>query len=259
MKIVILRGGESAQHAITALGSDDGQWVLVNISAAVAQQLARGDAPTLAPPELRHARVRAVVMTDARIEHVAGLIGLRHSEAIDLYATPAVFEDLTTTLPVLPTLQHYCGVHWHVVPVAGDTRVASFRIEGLPHLEFTAVATQMPAPPHSAHALQPLVGDSVALAVRDRVTGQRVFCAPGLTRVGPFEFDWMREADCLLVDGAVPPGEPPAASGGQGWVELLSGLPARHKVLFADETAQSRQALAERGIALADDGLEIVL
>lgn len=268
MKIVILRGGhtapveagpDAASRGITALGTDDGQWVLINVSAAVAQQLQRGPGEALVHPALFNAPVRAVVLTDAQLEHVGGLLGLRNGRAIELYATPAVFEDLTSTLPVLPVLQHYCGVHWHVVPVAGDTRVAAFRVEGMPQLEFTALATQMPAPPHSAHHSQPLVGDSIALAVRDRVTGQRVFCAPGLTRIGAQEFDWMREADCLLVDGlaqgptTAPPGHHP------GWMDLLSSLPARHKVLFADDAAPSRQALAERGIALAYDGLQIEL
>jgi pyrroloquinoline quinone biosynthesis protein B len=265
MKIVILRGGGGAEAApdtssrgVTALGTDDGHWVLVNVSAAVAQQLSRSGLAQ-AHPGLYNASVRAVVLTDAQLEHVGGLLGLRRGQAIELYATPAVFEDLTTTLPVLPVLQHYCGVHWHVVPVAGDTRVASFHIEDMPTLEFTALATQMPAPPHSAHSQQPLVGDSIALAVRDRVTGQRVFCAPGLTRIGPIEFDWMREADCLLVEGLGDPAHRAPAHDDPGWVELLSGLPARHKVLFADEAAQSREQLAERGIALAYDGLEIEL
>jgi pyrroloquinoline quinone biosynthesis protein B len=266
MKIVILRGGNAladdnadpANRGVTALGSDDGHWVLVNVSAAVARQLSR-DGLAQAHPELYNATVRAVVLTDGQLEHVGGLLGLRNGNAIDLYATPAVFEDLTTTLPVLPVLQHYCGVHWHVVPVAGDSRVASFRVEGMPTLEFTAVATQMPAPPHSAHHQQPLVGDSIALAVRDLITGQRVFCAPGLTRIGPFEFDWMREADCLLVDGLSTAQGRDRATDDPDWVEMLSGMPARHKVLFADDAAQTREQLARRGIALAYDGLEIDL
>ncbi len=268
MKIVILGGGaisadaphhDATSRGIAALGTDDGHWVLINVSAAVAQQLARG-AATRAHRQLFDADVRAVVLTDAQVEHMGGLLGLRNGSAIDLYATPAVFEDLTTTLPVLPVLQHYCGVHWHVVPVAGDTRLATFRVDGMPTLEFTALATQMPSPPHAAHQ-QPLVGDSIALAVRDLATGQRVFCAPGLTRIGPFEFDWMREADCLLVDGQMSDNQPDdlTGSGASSWVELLSGLPARHKVLFAGGSAHPRRALAERGIALAYDGLEIDL
>ena len=147
-----------------------------------------------------------------------------------------------------------------LVPVAGDRRVAAFRVEGMPTLEFTAVATQVPLPPHLAHQAageQPQVGDSIALAVRDLATGQRVFCAPGLAQIGATEFDWMREADCLLLDHL--PGDAAAGAGGQPWLDLLRGMPARHKVLFADQPAATRDGWAEQGIALAYDGMEIEL
>jgi pyrroloquinoline quinone biosynthesis protein B len=123
----------------------------------------------------------------------------------------------------------------------------------MPTLEFTAIATQATTPLHSANHQHPVIGDTIALAVRDRITGQRVFCAPGLSRFGAFEFDWMRQADCLLVDGQAPAEREP------DWVEQLSRLPARHKVLFEDGTPTRRQALAVRGIEMAYDGLEIEL
>ena len=154
---------------------------------------------------------------------------------------------------MLPVLQHYGGVHWHRVPVAGDRRVSAFSVDGMPTLEFTAIATQAATPLHSANHQHPVIGDTIALAVRDRITGQRVFCAPGLSRFGAFEFDWMRQADCLLVDGQLPADREP------DWVEQLSRLPARHKVLFEDGTPTRRQALAMRGIEMAYDGLEIEL
>ena len=96
-----------------------------------------------------------------------------------------------------------------------------------------------------------------ALAVQDLTTGQRVFCAPGLSRIGATEFDWMKSADCLLVDGLddetpVPGAVPPSV-----WVDLLAGLPARHKVLLAREG--QGDAFSQRGIALAYDGMEIEL
>ena len=244
---------ESSDRGVTAIGTDDGHWVLINVSAAVAHQL-ESDVTHAVPAELRDAEERIVLLTDAQIEHVGGLLSMRRGPPIDLYVTPAVFEDLTASLPVLPVLQHYCGVHWRVIPVAGDRRTATFRVEGLPSLEFTAIATQAPALPHNAHHRQPVVGDSIALAVRDLASGQRIFCAPGLVRLGAHEFDWMQQADCLLVDGHAPHG-----SNGE-WTDVLASLPARHKVLFSeDDEPEQRRRLAERGIELAYDGLEIEL
>ena len=312
MKILILRGGapapqrpgdDSRQHSrqrshqstrsrgVIALGNGSGQWVLINMSPAVAHQL-HSDAALQHHPGLQDAEVRAVVLTDAQVDHVGGLLSLRDGPAIDLYVTPTVFEQLTTALPVLPVLQHYCGVQWWVVPVAGDRRVASFRVDGLPTLEFTAVATQARQPPHLAHTEAPQVGDSIALAVVDLATGQRLFCAPGLAQLGAVELDWMHQADCLLLDGlpalstawgvpgaddaapaqpaqaahpahpaqAAPVAQPPAGQAGlPPWLATLRGLPARHKVLFCDTADQQPEAWADCGIAMARDGMEIDL
>ncbi|MBL0147238.1 MAG: pyrroloquinoline quinone biosynthesis protein B [Ideonella sp.] len=273
MKIIVLRGGArprrrpapwsassrpgTRDRGAMALGSGDGHWVLLNVSAAAAHQL---DTDTLLDVHtgLHDATSRAVVLTDAQVDHVGGLLSLRDGPPIDLYATPAVFEALTTALPVLPVLQHYCGVHWHVVPVAGDTREASFRIDSLPKLEFTAIATNAPSLPHAAPGEHPRVGDSIVLAVRDLATGQRVFCAPGSAPSSGLAFDWMREADCLLMDG--PDG---SADDDAVWMDRLGELPARHKVLFTTDLGTAgpaqRQAMADRGIRMAYDGMEIVL
>lgn len=267
MRIVILRGGggprrrtqrgDTADRGVTALGTDDGHWVLLNVSAAVSNLLSR-DTPLPQCPGLPDAAVRAVVLTDAQLEHAGGLLGLRCGAPIDLYATPPVFEELTTTMPVLQVLEQYCGVHWRPIPVAGDRGVASFGVAGMPTLEFTAIATHADAPLHSARRGQPVVGDSIALAVLDHATGQRVFCAPGLDRIGPSEFDWMQRADCLLLDEPAPP-TPDAPGDDETWFELLSGMPARHKVMFGSASGPRRAELAGRGIALAYDGMEIVL
>jgi len=251
MKIVILRGA-GGEQGITAIGTAEGRWLLVNVSASVAGQLG-GAPPTPALRGLRDADVRALVLTDAQVEHAGGLLGLRGGAPIDLYATPAVFEELTNELPVLPLLEHYCGVHWRVVPVAGDQTVASFRVDGMPTLELTAIATQVPQQPHAAHRRAAVVGDSIALAVHDLATGQRVFCAPGLAQVGDHEFAWMRSADCLLLDS--PSGHGAIA----GAVQWLPRLPARHKVMFGGEGVLAPREWAELGVTMAYDGMQIEL
>ena len=266
MKILILQGGSALRRragsprtgpsthdcGVIALGNGQGQWVLINVSPAVALQL-DGDARLARHPGLTDAPARAVLLTDPQVDHVGGLLSLRDGAPIDLYATPAVFEQLTSSLPVLPVLQHYCGVHWHVVPVAGDRRAAGFRVGGLPSLEFTALATQARPPPHLADSDLPQVGDSIALLVQDLDSGRRLFCAPGLANLGDAELAWMQGADCLLLDQA-------AAGTAKGWPwrAQLCALPARHKVLFGPPAdAAQRQALADHGIALAYDGMEI--
>ena len=125
----------------------------------------------------------------------------------------------------------------------------------MPSLEFTAMATQAAPPLHLADSEPRKVGDSIALAVRDLDTGQRVFCAPGLARISQTERDWMRDADCLLLD---PQASPAVDADDPPWLAQLRELPARHNVLFGVLPAAARRASgAGHGIALAYDGMEI--
>ena len=258
MRIVFLQGGAAPgrQRGALALGDGAGNWVLLNLSPGVAQQL---DSHALRQQHsgLGHGRVRAVLLTDAQVDHLGGLLSLHQGAPIDLYATPSVFEALTTGMPVLPVLQHYCGVHWRVVPVGGDTLVADFQVQGLPGLAFTAIAVRAPAPPHLAHDGARQVGDSIALAVHDLASGQRLYCAPGLPQFGSAEIAWMQQADCLLLDG---PGPDTAPQQAQRWREQLASLPARRKLLVgAGAALPDGAAWAEMGFSLAHDGLAIDL
>lgn len=280
MKVVVLKGGDEAAPlaqcvqsgpwpsraaGAAALSGDGRHWALLNVSPAVAEQLAT-DARLLRHHGLPDAAVRTVVLTDAQMDHVTGLLSLRDGPPIHLYATPAVFEELTTSVPVLPMLQHYCGVHWHVIPVAGECRTAVFHVEGQPSLEFTAVATDGPSPRHSMHSAGPVVGETIALAVLDLATGQRLFCASSLASAGAMAVEWMREADCVMVgdepDSTLSRYSPDAAN--DAWA-LLDGVRARRKLLLAhpDGAGPQRQpapsVMARWGLELASDRMEIEL
>lgn len=235
--------GPARTQSSIALSTDGRQWVLLNASPDLGQQLRdqRQLHPQAAAP---HTPVRAVVLMDAQIDHVAGLLSLREGPPIRLYATPSVFEDLTTGLPILPVLEHYCGVQWHLLPVAGDTDRATFQVDGFDDLLFEAVALPALAPPYSAKRHDPTLGDSIALRVHDRRTGQRLFYVPGLADVGPDASAWLQDADCAIV----------------GAVDLLAGAPARRKVLIHRHgNRHGRAELEAHGIEVAYDGMEIQL
>jgi pyrroloquinoline quinone biosynthesis protein B len=281
------RSGRLAARARTqssvALSADGRRWVLLNASPDIAQQIR--ERPALQPRRgRRHTPIAAVVLTDAQIDHVNGLLNLREGPPIELYATPGVFEQLTAGLPILPVLQHYCGVHWHLVPVAGESRAARFAIDGFPSLQFEAVAIAGKAPPYALRS-GTAAGEHIGLRVHDLDSGGRLFFAPGLAQVGADELEAMLDADCLLVDGsfwrddemiaagfgrrrASDMGHLPQCggpAGTPGMIDVLSALPASRKLLthinntnpILDERSPERAQLTAAGVEVAYDGMEL--
>ncbi len=72
--------------------SDDGhRWFLFNASPDLRQQIAENPVLQPAPDApLRHSPISGAVLTNADVDHVAGLLNLRESQPLSLYATPRV-------------------------------------------------------------------------------------------------------------------------------------------------------------------------
>ena len=279
-----IRASERTQSSIAVSG--DGQsWVLLNASPDIGEQIRRH--PQLHPKHgLRDTPIKAVVLMDAQVDHVSGLLGLREGPCIDLYATPCVFEDLTTGLPLLNVLEHYCGTRWHMIAVDGGRTAAEFEIDAVPRLRFTALAIPGKAPPYSPHRREQVIGDNIALRIENLHDGSSLFYSPGLAEVGPQELAWMNAADCVLVDGtfwqedemqraglgmksARDMGHLPqqGEAGRPGMVDALRDAAPGRKVLIhinnsnpiLDEDSAPRRALEAMGIEVAHDGMEICL
>ena len=200
----------------------------------------RVDAGRAAPQDGAQA---GIVLTGMQREQVGGLLDLRDGAPIDLYATPAVFEHLTLALPLLPVLQQFCGVQWHLIPVAGEQHSASFAIDGLPALGFTAITAGSAAP-----------GERIALAVRDERSDARLFVVDGASfESAAFDslFDWMKDADCVVIDRA------PHGMGAR-WFEQMARVPRARKVLL-DANGHDRALFSACGIECADRAMEFEL
>lgn len=238
MKLLWFDGG--AGPGTAALGSDlprpgsreAGDWLLVNPTLAVSSAAAaKGAAGGLGGGVPRN-----VLLTDAQIDQVAGLIGLRDGAPIDLYATPAVFEDLTTTLAVLPQLERHCGVHWHMVPVAGDQTTAEFEVRRLPGLRFTAVAAPAAPVPAADPAPAPgTVGQSIGLAVLDRADGRHCLFARPADAMSLAEAGALAEIDCLIVDAGPRPDD--------DTLQWLRRLPVARKLLLGADIRSPRDGI----------------
>ncbi|WP_133648743.1 pyrroloquinoline quinone biosynthesis protein PqqB [Paraburkholderia flava] len=262
--------------AVSANGED---WLLVNASPDLLTQIA-------AHPELQPARrardtgIAAVLVIDAQIDHVTGLLMLReHSAPLPLYATDAVWQDLCTGFPVGPILSHYCGVEHRRIALDG----APLELSALAGVQIDALPLSSKAPPYSPHRHAPERGDNLGLMFTNRQTGKRVFYAPGLGAIEPHVLDAMRGADLLLVDGTLWTGDemirlglskktaadmghlPQCGAGGM--IDTLDSLGSTQKSVrkvlihinntnpILVEDGPERRTLAEHGIEVAYDGM----
>lgn len=264
--------------AISGNGSD---WLLINASPDILAQIRA--TPALHPRRAaRDTAIAAVLLMDAQVDHVTGLMMLREGPAIPLYCSEPVWQDLQTGYPLTRVLEHYCGVEWHPLPIEhGDPR--PFHIPKIDGLRLTAVPLASKAPPYSPHRDRPVAGDNIGLLVQDEASGKTLFYAPGLGRIDPLVEAAMREADCLMVDGTFWSedemqrhgfSDKPAAamghlpqSGPGGMMEVLGRMPAERKILIhinntnpiLDEHSVQHATLRARGIEVAHDNLELEL
>jgi pyrroloquinoline quinone biosynthesis protein B len=242
--------------------------------------------PALQPGRsIRDTGIAAVMLMDAQIDHVTGLLMLREGKKpLPLYCTSSVWDDLSNGLPLAKVLSHYCGVTWHPLDVSDrDGGIPPLTIPGIEGISFTPLPLKSKAPPYSPHRNSPQPGDNVGIMIEDTVRGKKVFYAPGLGEIEPHVDAAMRAADCVMVDGsfwtademirmglsqkmAADMGHLPQ-SGPGGMIEVLNGIGARRKVLIhinnsnpiLDEDSPEASELKRHEIEVAYDGMEISL
>src|SRR5699024_7376958 len=100
-----------------AVSADYHRWVIVNASPDIGHQIDAFGA--LHPSAGRASPIEAVLLTDAELDHTAGLLVLREQDAIHVHATAQVRDVVSRAPPegtaLLTTLSAYCRVDWHEV------------------------------------------------------------------------------------------------------------------------------------------------
>ncbi|QYD72929.1 pyrroloquinoline quinone biosynthesis protein PqqB [Paraburkholderia edwinii] len=272
---------EPRTQSSLAVSVDGVSWLLINASPDILAQLAAN--PELQPArQARDTGIAAVLLMDAQIDHVTGLLMLRENSArLPIYATDAVWQDLSTGFPVTQILSHYCGVTRHTIALDD----APLEIPALPGVRIEALPLSSKAPPYSPHRNAPERGDNIGLLLTATDSGKRAFYAPGLGALEPHIRDAMRRADLLLVDGTMWTDDEMirlglskktaadmghlAQSGPGGMIDVLDGLdrPGARKVLIhinntnpiLVDNGPERRTLTQHGIEVARDGMTFEL
>lgn len=278
-----IRSKARTQSSI-AVSANDTDWVVINASPDILGQIRA--TPALQPGRsIRDTGIAAVMLMDAQIDHVTGLLMLREGKKpLPLYCTSSVWDDLSNGLPLVKVLSHYCGVTWHPLDLTDrDGGIPALTIPGIEGISFTPLPLKSKAPPYSPHRNSPQPGDNVGIMIEDTARGKKVFYAPGLGEIEPHVDAAMRAADCVMVDGsfwtddemirmglsqkmAADMGHLPQ-SGPGGMIEVLNGIGPRRKILIhinnsnpiLDEDSPEASELKRHEIEVAYDGMEISL
>jgi pyrroloquinoline quinone biosynthesis protein B len=271
------RAGDGARprtQSSLALRGAEGPWFLANASPDLRQQLEALGAEGL--DGVRAAPVAGVLLTDAEIDHTAGLLLLRESSSpIRVYGSDQVRRALTDGYPVLRILEDYSGVEWRPLePGATVSLEAS-------SLEIESFGAGGDAPRYLAASGADV--EATGLVVRDRVTGGVLTYVPGLARLDDAVLGRLAASDVVLVDGtfwrddelaqlgisdrtASDMGHV-ALSGPGGTLEALAALDRPRAILvhinntnpILLERSPERAAVRQAGVEVAEDGLEVEL
>jgi len=254
-----------------AIRGDDGPWFLVNASPDLREQLEALAAPPV--DGVRTPPVAGVLLTDAEIDHTAGLLLMRESaKPLRVIGDAGVERALRGGYPVLAMLERYCGAEWQTLE----------RGRRQP-LDGSSLAVE----PFAAGGDAPrYLGPDVALEASGLVFSDAsgtVTYVPGLARLDDGVVARLAASDLVLVDGtfwedddltrlglsdrtARDMGHTPLA-GPDGTLAVLAGLDRPRKVLvhinntnpILLEDSPERAQVVRAGVEVAYDGLEVEL
>ena len=268
-----MRATPRSQSSVAVRGRE-GPWFLVNASPDARQQLE--GLTDLDIDGVRAPPIAGVLLTDAEIDHTAGLLLLRESATpVRIYGETGVQRALTDGYPVLSILERYSGAEWtalepgRAIPLDGSSlTVEAFDVGGDAPRYLDGSGVELGAS---------------GLVFRDRTRAGVITYAPGLARLDDDVVSRFAASDVVLVDGtfwrdddlarlgiskrsARDMGHLPL-SGHGGTLKVLARLERPRTVLvhinntnpILLEDSPEREAVIRAGVEIAYDGLEVEL
>lgn len=270
--------------AACANGSD---WVLFNASPDIRQQIAATPElqPLVAGP-LRGTPIRAVILTNADVDHIAGLLSLREREPFAIYATRRVLQVLDANSifnvldrSIVQRRELVLGATTDILNVNGEPTgiaVETFAVPG-------KVALFLEDQTKAADGYGTQEGDTIGLRISSRIDERAAFYIPGCALIDHSLKERLSGADCLLFDGTVFTDDEMIAagvgaktgarmghlhiSGEDGSMVSLADIGIKWRIYvhinntnpILDEISPEHAAVNEAGWEVAYDGMEVRL
>jgi pyrroloquinoline quinone biosynthesis protein B len=279
-----LRAGTIAaaprKQTSVALSDREGNWFLIHATPEISAQLA--SFPPFDPRAVRDSPLAGVILTNADLDQCLGLLSLRESQPLQIYATESVRHAVTQNNRFYRALNRTAGqVTWHELKLFGSQTLRT-RDHGATELVVTAMPVPGKVPLYLEDEVEPQIDDNVALLVTEMTGGPCLGYAPCVGGSDPEIERIVELADCLFFDGtfwsedelvALGIGTKTAydmahwpLAGSSGSLSLLSKSSSRRILIHINNTnpilrddSPERRQLEQAAVELAYDGMEIML
>ena len=268
----------ASTQASLAVSADDTNWFLINAAPDLRQQLM--DTPRLHPKHLRHSPIAGVILTNAEVDAVAGLLSLREGSPFALYAHAQVLAVLQSN-SIFNVLN---PAHVERVSIASGTpfipKDADGRAAGFDVTPFAVAGKEALYLEGASRADE---GDTLGLTLRDHASGKTAHIVTACARITDDLVARLDGADVIFFDGTLWRDDElidaglghktgarmghVAMDGPDGALARLATVHAKHKVfvhinnsnpVWQRDSAECA-AVTRAGWEIGRDGMEILL
>ncbi len=268
-----------------AVSADGVNWVLLNASPDLRQQI--NDTPELHPSKdggLRNSPIKAVVVTNADVDHITGLINLREGQPFSIYGSDRVLTTLNSN-----SIFNVCApdkVPRISLPMDKPTALTGAGVDLGLTIEAFAVPGKIALFLEKGGAngnYGSRDGDTIGLQVTAAATGKSFFYIPGCAEVDPPLAARIKGAGVIFLDGTLFTDDEMVAqglsqktgqrmghisiSGPNGSIEALKPLTIARRIYVhinnsnpvLDENSEARKVVENAGWEVGYDGMEVRL
>jgi len=262
------------------VSADGSAWYLLSASPEIRQQIESFS--SLHPRAPRDTPIQGIVLTNGDLDHCLGLLSLRESQPLVVYATERVWTGFTEGNVLYRTLERFeAQITWRPLRL-GVEQSLTLQTGGDSGLTLSALPVPGKLPIHAA-GVAPDPQDNVGLRIRDVTKGKILAYLPAVGAMSDSVKRTALDADAVFFDGtfwssdeliALGVGDKHAEDmahwplgGPGGSLKMLRELPAAHRILIhinntnpmLRDNSTERAAVHEAGVVVAHDGMQVSL
>ena len=269
-----IRAKARTQCSISVGDGDGSDWMLLNASPDLPAQLA--SFPKLLPTNsARGSSIASVLLTDAELDHITGLLSLRDNQPLELHCTQRVYDWVFGANPIFAGLIQPTRFSWKKV----ENRQSTPRLKSGLSYQAIFVEGKVPTYVKSAPAGS-IEGATVAYKISDATSS--LLYVPAIKQISEELIAAAAQCHCILFDGSFWSDDEMARRGvgtrtslamGHVPIDGPEGSLARLRHLRApkvythinntnpilDENSAERRAIEQAGWKVAEDGMDFTL